>query len=98
MKRIYVDYDYDLYKNMFNLNFLAKCHSNLIHYLSQLFETKKHCVCFILSNEYHYYWKDWYDGEECRISLWDAIEHKEKHDINKIKNIDFKIKLTKLNF
>lgn len=37
---IYVDYEYDLYKNMFNLDFLTKCHSNLFHYLNQRFETK----------------------------------------------------------
>ena len=59
---------------------------------------KKQCVYFILSNEYHYYWKYWYNGEEYRISLSDAIEHKEKYDINKIKNTDYKIMLTKLNF
>ena len=98
MKRIYVDYEYHLYKNMLNLVFLAKCQSNLIHYFNDDFETKKQCVYFILSNEYHYYWKYWYNGEEYRISLSDAIEHEEKYDINKIKNTDYKIMLTKLNF
>ena len=98
MRTIYVDYEYDLYKNMFNLDFLTKCHSNLFHYLNQLFETKKHCVCFILSNGYYYVWEDCYNGKDYRVSLSNGIKHKEEHDINKIKSTDFKIKLTKSNF
>ena len=36
--RTYTAYGYDLYKNMFDLDFLIKCHSNLHHYLDQLFK------------------------------------------------------------
>ena len=82
---------------MLNLDFLTKFYSNLVHYLNQLFGTKTPCV-FFLSNEYHYFWKDWYNGKEYHVSLSDAEEHKEEHDINKIKITDFKVKLTKSNF
>ena len=49
------------------------------------FNRKKHCVCLVLSNEYNYIWKDWYDSKECCVSLLDPIKYKEKHDINRIK-------------
>ena len=53
--------------------------------LMNFLNKKKHCLCFILTNEYHYVWKDWYNGKNYRVSLIDAIKHKEEHDINKIK-------------
>ena len=49
---------------MFDLDFLIECHSNLYHYLNQLFQIKKHCVCFILRNDYHYILKDWFNGKK----------------------------------
>ena len=55
--------------------------------LMNFLNKKKHCLCFILTNEYHYVWKDWYNGKNYRVSLTDAIKHKEEHDINKIKKI-----------
>lgn len=67
------------------------------YYLKLFQSEKKPCVCLILFNQYHYTWKDWFDGKGYRVSLSDAIEHKEKHDIDKIKNHNFKIELTKLN-
>lgn len=97
-KRTRTGYEYDLYKNMFDLDFLVKCHADLYNYLNQLFKTKKHCTCFILSNEYNYLWKDWFNGRNYRVSLSDAIKHKEQHDINKIRNNDLKIELIKLNY
>ena len=50
IKRIYTDYEYDLYKNMFDLDFLIKSHSNF----DQLFKIRKHSVWLILSNKYYY--------------------------------------------
>ena len=94
IKRICTDFEYDLYKNMFDLDFLTECNSNLYHYLNQPFQIKKHCVCSILRNDYHYVWKDWFNGKNYLISLSDAIKHKEEHDINKIKNNTYEIKLT----
>ena len=83
---------------MFDLDFLIKCHSNLYYYLDQLFKIKKNSVWFILSNTYYYIWKDWFHGKSYCVSLLDAIIHNEEKDINKIKNNDFKIELTELNF
>ena len=48
------------------------------------------------------YRKDWFNGRNYRVSLSDAIKHKEEHRINKIKYNIFEIKLTnvggKVNF
>ena len=73
-KRIHLDYEYSLYENMFSLDFLAKCHSNLYNYFRQLFETENHSVCFLLSNEFQYQWKDWFTGKKYKIPLTAAIK------------------------
>ena len=94
IKRAYADYEYELYNNMLDVDFLIECHSNLYHYLNQLFQIKNHCVCFILNNDYHYIGKDWFNGKNFQVSVSDAIKHKEEHDINKIRNNTFEIKMT----
>ena len=76
--------EYDLYENMFCLDFLGRVHSYLHDYLEKIFLSKR-CLCLILNNEYSYVWKDWFTGENYRVSLKDAITHKENHDINIIK-------------
>ena len=75
---------------------LIKFHSNLYHYLNQLFQIKKHCVCFILNNKHHYVQNDWFNEKNYRVSLSDTIKHKEEHDIIKIINNTCEIKLTNL--
>ena len=81
---------------MFDLDFLTECHSNLYHYLNRLFQIKKHCVCFILNNNYHYLWKDLFNGKNYPVSLSDATKRKEEHDITKIRNNTFEIKMTNI--
>ena len=54
-------------------------------------------VCFILLNEYDYSWEDWLHGKNYCVSLSDGIKHKELHNIIKIKNSNFEIKLSKLD-
>ena len=76
--RIYYDYEYGLYKNMFNLDFLIKSHTNLYNYINQLFNTRKHCVCCFLHKEFNSKRKNWFDGTVWQVSLSDAIEHQEK--------------------
>ena len=70
---------------MFDLNFLAQRHADLFDYLVELFDSTR-CICLILKNKFHYVWRDWFNGENYRISLDDAIAYKEKRDINDIKN------------
>ena len=70
---------------MFSLDFLGQIHAHLFDYLDQLFKSKR-CVCLILNNKFHYVWKDWFNGENYRVSLSDAIAHKENNDVNIIKN------------
>lgn len=40
IKRIYNDYEYNIYKNMFNLDFLIKYHTNIFYYLNELLTEK----------------------------------------------------------
>ena len=64
------------------LIFFIKAHTNLYHYINQLFYTKRH-VCFNLSNEFHYVHQDSYTGKNYRISLTDSIKHKKENDMIK---------------
>ena len=50
----------------------------------------------ILNNEFHYFWKDWFDGENYRVSLNSAIAHKERHDVNTVKNNNRTVLLKKI--
>ena len=87
MNRTFNSHEYNLYQTMFDLNFLINCHSYLYYYCNERFKSKKHCLCFILTNKYHNVWKDWYNGKNYCVFLMlsvDAIKHKEEHDINKI--------------
>ena len=93
IKRACTDCEYELYNNILDVDFLIECHSNLYHYLNQLFQIKKHCVCFILNNDYHYVGKDWLNGKNFRLSLSEAMKLKEEHNINKIRNNTFEIKM-----
>lgn len=68
---------------MFSLDFLGQIHAHF-DYLDQLLKFKR-CVYLILNNEFHYVGKDWFNGENYRVSLSDAIAHKENNDVN-IKN------------
>ena len=45
IKGIYTNFEYDLYKNMFDLDFLIEFHSNLYHCLNQFFQIKKKTLC-----------------------------------------------------
>ena len=57
---------------MFDRDFLAKQHADLYGYLVELFGSNQ-CAYLILHNKFHYVWKDWFSGENYRISLNDAI-------------------------
>ena len=93
IKRACTDCEYELYNNILDVDFLIECHSNLYHYLNQLFQIKKHCVCFILNNDYHYVGKDWLNGKNFQLSLSEAMKLKEEHNINNIRNNTFEIKM-----
>ena len=80
IKRAYADYEHELYNNMLDVDFLIECHSNLYHYLNQLFHIKNHCVCFILNNDYHYVGKDWFKAcKKCLKKMDNVTEIKNEH-------------------
>lgn len=93
--RIYYEYEYKLYENMFDLDFSIRCHASLYCYINRLFNTRKHCACCYLHQEFSYKWKDWYNGKVYSVSLMEAIQHKEEHDKNQTKYNNFENKLEK---
>lgn len=60
IRKIFFDDEYDIYKNIFDLNFVAQFHANLHACLEELFNTKKHIVCNLIFVEYRYFHVDWY--------------------------------------
>ena len=52
IKREFHSIEYDLYDNMFNLDFLGRIHTQLFDYLEKMF-TSNRCVCLILNNKFY---------------------------------------------
>lgn len=87
--------EYDLYENMFDLNFLVVRYFHLFDYLEHLFESKL-CICLIFYNKFHYFWRDWFNGENNRVSLSDTIAHKEDPDVKRLHNNNCMVQLDRL--
>lgn len=73
---VYREYQYTIYKNCLNLDFLAKVRENLHKKLLKLVESNNHFLCEIINEKFRYYHKDWFNGnqvhydlEHC-LSLW----------------------------
>ena len=49
---IFVDFEKDIYKNIFNDTFLWKYHSKLFFHLYQVFETEKAVLCCFFNDEF----------------------------------------------
>ena len=52
IRRIYCEYEYKLSENMFDLNFLIRCHADLYIHINKLFNAIKHCACCFLNEEF----------------------------------------------
>ena len=60
---IYKEYEYVIFQNCLNLDFLAKVRENICGNLNRLLTLKSHFVCHIIYNKYQYQYKDWFTGD-----------------------------------
>ena len=92
MRVVYLNDQYDIYENSFNMDFLSKFHHDLIANLNSLFEIECHFVCKVINTKYFYTVKDFFDGHIKHFDLSDCLKEFENKRINRIKN-NFKIVL-----
>lgn len=86
---MFTNCEYDLYENLFDLDFLAQRDVKIYEYLAQIFNTK-HCLCLILNKEYNYVWKDWFNSNNYRVALSTATE---QYELNKMKSNNLNVKI-----
>ena len=91
-RMVYLNDEYDLYENCFNLHFLAVFHEHIYKNLRKLLEVNNnHVVCKFLNRKYYYFHKDWFTGEIERFYWPYCLEIYENNELNKIKNKEFKV-------
>lgn len=74
----YQDKQYEIYENSLNFNFLNNFHTILRKDLADLKSHSRHIVCELLSREYYYEHKDWFNGKVYSYSLLHSIKIYEK--------------------
>ena len=95
-RAVYLNDEYDIYENLFDLNFLLKFQSHVCRNLRSLLEIDCHMACQLISRKYFYVHKDWFDGSLERFYLPFGLDIYEHRKINDIKNKDSKIVLDPL--
>ena len=94
---VYLNDDYDIYKNSFNLHFLFVFHCYLYENLKRLLvEVESQLACELVNKKHFYVRKDFFDGKIKGFYLWDCLEDYENKKINYIKKNDLKIVLDKI--
>ena len=91
MRLIYLNDQYDIYENSFNMDFILKFHQDPIKNLNSLLEINCHFVCKVINEKYFYTLKDLFDGSKKHFHLYDCLNEFENKKINQIKSNDFKI-------
>ena len=86
-KYFYCDYEFKIYKNCLDLDFLTKFQSNVYRNLSKLLTPDNHFVCQIVNNEYY----DWFNGFYQKYSLSYCVDFYEQRRIDLIKKNECKI-------
>lgn len=93
---IYRDYQYTIYKNCLNLDFLTKVRENLHKNLLKLVDSSKHFLCVIINEEFEYFPKDWFNGNQVHYGLEYCLSLWDKYQMGKIMQTDFKIVCKKI--
>ena len=74
---IFNDFEKDVERNLFDVNFLFNYYTKLCHKLLELFNKRKDCIeCF--QGEYEFGGRDWYTGEHCSVTLSQSIWYNEQ--------------------
>ena len=93
-RAVYLNDEYDIYENSFDLKFLSNFHRRVYKNLKcLLFETDCHIACHLINKKYFYIHKDWFDGSLERFYLLYCLDIYENRKMNEIKNNNFKIVL-----
>ena len=90
-KIYYLNYEYDIYKNSFDLDFLAKLQANVRKNLLRLLMVDSHFVCKLINTRYGYLHKDWFSGVVEKFYLPHCSDVYENKKIDKIKTKECKI-------
>ena len=93
---VYREYQYVIYKNCLNLDFLAKVRENLHKNLLKIVKSNNHFLCEIINEKFKYYHKDWFNGNQVHCDLEHFSSLWEKYKMEKIIKTDFKIVCRKI--
>ena len=95
---VYLNDDFDIYENSFDLHFLFTFYRHLYENLKRaLLEIDSHFVCKLINKKYFYTRKNWFDGKIERFHLANCLEDHENNRINGFKNNDLKIFLDQIS-
>ena len=61
-RTVYLNNEFDIYENSFDLNFLLNFHWHVCKNLKSLLEIDCHMACQLINRKYFYVHKDWFDG------------------------------------
>ena len=94
---VYLNDDFDIYENSFDLYFLFTFPCHLYENLKRaLLEIDSHFVCELINKKYFYTCKNWFDGKIERFRLVNCLDDHENNRINGFKN-DLKIVLDQIS-
>ena len=89
---VYLNEEYDICENSFDLNFLSKFHTHLVKNLKcLLLETDSHIACRLVNKKFCYVFKDWFDGKLEQFYLLCCLDIFENRKIDQIENNEFKV-------
>ena len=89
---VYLNDEYDIYENSFDLNFLLDFHLHILKNLGcLLLKTDCHITCHLINEKYFYVQKNWFDGSLEQFYLSFCLDIYKNKKINEIKNKFFKI-------
>ena len=88
---IFFEFEKDIEKNIFDLNFLYSYHSKLCFQLNQLFDEDKTATECFLHSEYEFRGRDWTSGETWSVSLSDSIRYDEKIELCQLREKKFPV-------
>lgn len=93
---VYLNDDYDIYDNSFDLNFLSTFQAHIYKNLKRLLEIDGHLTCELINRKFYYSHKDWFDGKIERFCLPYCLDVYENNRINSVTNNKFKVVLDPL--
>ena len=93
-RAVYLNDEYDIYENSFDLNFLSNFHRPVYKNLKcVLLETDCHIACHLINRKCFYVHKDWFDESLERFYLPYCLDIYENRKMNEIKSNNFQIVL-----